>query len=87
MGIELDKDMGQWPIMGPKACMCREHVNFVKGHEPMDNLPWQSTCIMSAEYDGRRMEVRVCKHCGCLYYECWEVPDDQARGDGGADGG
>lgn len=87
MPLEFDKTMNSWPLMGQQPCMNREHVNFVKGHEPMDNLPWQSTAIMSAESEGRKMEVRVCKHCGCLYYQCWEVPDDQARRDGGVDEG
>jgi len=79
-GIEIGNEMKPWPLMGAQVCMNRSPHPHTKGHEPMDNLPWQSKSIMQAEGDGRRMEVRVCKYCGCLYYECWEVSGGAEEG-------
>lgn len=69
----------QWPLM--ESQRCREHVtpglDLMNVHEPLElkNGKW----LLSDENEGHRMEVRVCKHCGVLYYECWEVKPECAK--------
>lgn len=63
-----------WPLLEPRACADKRR--WPKPHVPLP-MPY-GFAFMQAESGGRRVEIRVCKYCGTLYYHCWEVSENSA---------
>ncbi len=72
----------QWPTMPAMSCYMREGL---LPHEPLI-LPYNDFCWAWADSGGTRMELRVCKWCGCVYYQGWGTEDGKAKGAVGGGG-